>query len=73
MLTENKYDINDDRWNKVKILEEAIDPFNGWAFQLDYVVWIDGIVLISTTLITCILSIFLFSSGCCDTRFQFPS
>jgi hypothetical protein len=36
-----EYDTNDQRWNKVKILEVALDPVNGWAREMDYVVWID--------------------------------
>ena len=36
------YETNDPRWNKVKILEMAIDPMNGWAKDLDYVMWIDA-------------------------------
>ena len=48
ILTDNNYNVNDDRWTKVKILEEAIDPMNvpsvAWATHLDYIVWMDGIV-----------------------------
>lgn len=36
------YDKDDPRWNKVKILEMAIDPVSGWAKDLDYVMWIDA-------------------------------
>lgn len=36
------YDGSDARWNKVKILEEAIHPETGWARDLDYVMWVDA-------------------------------
>ena len=36
------YDPFDSRWNKVKILEEALDPETGWARHLDWVMWIDA-------------------------------
>jgi len=36
------YDKRDARWNKVKILEEAIHPDTGWARDLTYVVWVDA-------------------------------
>ena len=36
------YDQDDPRWNKVKILEMAIDPDIGWARDLDYVMWVDA-------------------------------
>ena len=29
-----KFDAFDARWNKIKILEKAIDPVNGWARDL---------------------------------------
>ena len=38
----SEYDSFDSRWNKVKILEEALDPETGWARHLDWVVWIDA-------------------------------
>lgn len=38
----DNYDPFDSRWNKVKILEEAIDPGDGWARHLDWVVWMDA-------------------------------
>lgn len=40
------YDGIDARWNKVKILEEAIDPDTGWARDLDYIMWIDADLVI---------------------------
>jgi tetratricopeptide (TPR) repeat protein len=38
----SNYDKDDARWNKVKILEEAIHPETGWARDLDYVMWLDA-------------------------------
>lgn len=35
-------DEGDSRWNKVKILEEALDPFDGWAQDVDFLVWVDA-------------------------------
>lgn len=32
----------DPRWNKVKVLMEALDPAHGWAKDMSYVVWIDA-------------------------------
>ena len=37
-----KFDGYDSRWNKVKVLEEALDPRTGWAKYMDYVMWIDA-------------------------------
>jgi tetratricopeptide (TPR) repeat protein len=37
-----KFDAFDARWNKIKILEKAIDPVDGWARNLDYVMWVDA-------------------------------
>lgn len=44
LVTNNSYDHYDERWTKVKILEEALDPNSsaGWAAQLDYLVWMDA-------------------------------
>lgn len=39
------FDNNDVRWNKVKILSEAIDPDVGWGRDLDYIIWIDADVI----------------------------
>jgi tetratricopeptide (TPR) repeat protein len=36
------YELRDVRWSKVKILEDALDPINGWAKDLNYVMWIDA-------------------------------
>ena len=36
------FDQFDARWNKVKILEEALHPERGWARDLDYVMWVDA-------------------------------
>ena len=40
------YDKKDARWNKVKILEEAIHPDYGWARDLDYIMWVDADLVI---------------------------
>jgi tetratricopeptide (TPR) repeat protein len=37
-----KFDEYDARWNKIKILEEALHPERGWARNLDYVMWVDA-------------------------------
>ena len=39
-------DSYDSRWNKVKILEDALDPERGWARSLDYVMWVDADLII---------------------------
>lgn len=36
------YDNNDARWNKIKILLDALDPINGWGNNLDYLMWVDA-------------------------------
>lgn len=36
------YDNYDSRWNKVKLLDRALDPETGWARNLDYVLWVDA-------------------------------
>jgi len=38
----SNYEPFDARWNKVKILEMAIDPITGWARDLTYVMWLDA-------------------------------
>ena len=38
----SNYEKKDARWNKVKILEEALDPLSGWARDFDYIMWIDA-------------------------------
>lgn len=37
-----KFDQYDARWNKIKILEEALHPERGWARDLDYLMWVDA-------------------------------
>lgn len=32
----------DSRWNKIKILERALDPADGWARNYDFLVWVDA-------------------------------
>ena len=41
----SNYEPKDARWNKVKILEEAIHPETGWARDLDYVAWVDADII----------------------------
>jgi len=38
----SNYDPNDARWNKVKILEQALHPDTGWARDVDYLMWVDA-------------------------------
>lgn len=38
----NNFEKYDPRWNKVKILELALHPENGWARDFDYLMWIDA-------------------------------
>ena len=36
------FEDSDSRWNKVAILERALNPIKGWAQDMDYLVWIDA-------------------------------
>lgn len=40
--TTSSFDSDDHRWNKIKILLDSIDPVDGWAMDLDYVLWLDA-------------------------------
>jgi hypothetical protein len=40
--TGGEYFPEDQRWNKVKILEDAIHPVTGWAKSSEYIVWLDS-------------------------------
>lgn len=40
--TGSEYFPEDQRWNKVKILQEAINPDYGWAKDSEYIVWLDS-------------------------------
>jgi hypothetical protein len=40
--TGGEYFPEDQRWNKVKILEDALDPVSGWAKSSDYILWLDS-------------------------------
>jgi tetratricopeptide (TPR) repeat protein len=40
--TGSNYEPRDQRWNRVKILQEALDPSNGWLRDVQYVAWIDA-------------------------------
>lgn len=49
LLTPNdgaEYEKSDQRWNKVKIIENALHPVTGWARDLQYVVWLDSDLII---------------------------
>ena len=38
----DEYEPRDQRWNRVKIIENAFDPATGYLRDFDYVVWIDA-------------------------------
>ena len=40
--TGSNHQPGDARWNKVKIIDEALDPVNGWAKDSEYFVWLDA-------------------------------
>ena len=42
----NNFEPIDQRWNKVKILSNALDASNGWARHVDYIVWLDADLII---------------------------
>jgi hypothetical protein len=37
-----RYEPRDERWNKVKILLDALNPETGWGRQLEYILWLDS-------------------------------
>ena len=41
-----EYFPQDQRWNKVKILLDALHPQHGWAKDFDYLVWLDSDLII---------------------------
>ncbi len=41
-IYEGNYEKSDERWNKIKILEDALDVNSGWARSFDFVMWIDA-------------------------------
>ena len=41
----SNYEPADARWNKIKVLLQALDPESGWARDLAYVMWIDADVI----------------------------
>jgi hypothetical protein len=41
MMTHLELD-QDPRWNKVVVLQDALNPVNGWGRDLDYIVWVDA-------------------------------
>mmetsp|Transcript_15465 Transcript_15465/g.25748 ORF Transcript_15465/g.25748 Transcript_15465/m.25748 type:complete len:649 (+) Transcript_15465:44-1990(+) len=42
----SNYEPRDARWNRVKILAEAIDATSGWLNSVDYVVWMDADLIV---------------------------
>lgn len=40
--TGSNYQPGDARWNKVKIIETALDPVSGWAKDSEFLVWLDA-------------------------------
>lgn len=40
--TGSNYEPRDQRWNRVKILQEALDPSNGWLRDIQYIAWVDA-------------------------------
>jgi hypothetical protein len=37
-----QYEPRDQRWNKVKILMNALDPLTGWAKDSEFIIWLDS-------------------------------
>jgi hypothetical protein len=44
--TTGSFDANDHRWNKVRLLSDALDPTHGVARYWDYVVWVDADLIV---------------------------
>ena len=44
LLDPSSYALNefDSRWNKIKILIDAMDDFSKWGSHLDYIMWVDA-------------------------------
>ncbi len=40
------YEPRDARWNKIKILEDALDPNTGWGRDLQYLMWVDADLIV---------------------------
>lgn len=40
--TGSNYEPRDQRWNRVKIIDDALNKVDGWLKDVDYVVWIDA-------------------------------
>jgi tetratricopeptide (TPR) repeat protein len=40
--TGSNYEPRDQRWNRVKIIQEALDPSNGWLRDIQYIAWVDA-------------------------------
>ena len=43
---DDNYEPADVRWNKVKLLMDALDPISGWAKSVDFIVWMDADAII---------------------------
>lgn len=41
-IYDGDYERTDERWSKIKILEEALDDTTGWARNFDFVMWVDA-------------------------------
>jgi hypothetical protein len=41
-----QYEPRDQRWNKVKILIDALDPTTGWARDVEFIVWLDSDLIV---------------------------
>ena len=41
-LSHSEYEPRDQRWNRVKIIENAINPNDGFLKDMEYIVWIDA-------------------------------
>jgi hypothetical protein len=41
-----QYEPRDQRWNKVKILIDALDPITGWARDVQFIVWLDSDLIV---------------------------
>jgi hypothetical protein len=42
----NNFEPVDQRWNKIKILSNALESKNGWAKNVEYIVWLDADLII---------------------------
>jgi hypothetical protein len=40
--TGSNFEPSDQRWNRVKILDDALDQRNGWLRDVEYLIWVDA-------------------------------